>query len=82
MSEGNVAKVTINLPPNLLDLANRLAQEQSTTRSRIIAGLLEKEGDARIRALMAQGYQMMGEENLREAQEALNLTREVVLGDG
>jgi hypothetical protein len=37
------------------------------------------EEEARLKGLMAEGYEEMAEENLREAQEALNLTSNVML---
>ncbi len=79
MDDVRVSKVTISLPPSLLKFADLLAREKSTSRSGVIAKLLEKEEEARTEALMAEGYLEMAEENLREAEEALNLTREVVL---
>ncbi len=81
MDDVRVSKVTISLPPSLLKFADLLARENSTSRSGVIAKLLEKEEEARTEALMAEGYLEMAEENLREAEEALNLTREVVLGN-
>ena len=44
------------------------------------SGATNKE-DTLIQALMAEGYREMGEENRREAEEVLNLTREVILRD-
>ena len=82
MGQGNVAKITISLSKELLHFADQLAKERSTSRSSVIAQLLDKEEEARIQALMAEGYREMGEENLREAEEALNLTSEVILRDG
>ena len=82
MNMQKASKITISLPPSLLDVADRLAKERSTTRSGVIAELLKKEEKAEIEALMAQGYQEWGEENLREAEEALGLTGEVALRDG
>jgi len=82
MGQGNVAKITISLSKEILDFADQLAKERSTSRSGVIAELLENEEEARIQALMAEGYREMGEENLREAEEALNLTSEVILRDG
>ena len=40
---------------------------------------MKKEEEAGIEAVMAEGYKQMAEENLREAEEALNLTSEVML---
>ena len=82
MPEQKVAKVTISLRTDILDFADRLAREHSTTRSGVIAELLRKEEDARIQALMAEGYRYMSDENREEAEDALNLTSEVVLRDG
>ena len=76
------SKITISIPASLLDVADRLAKKRSSTRSGVIAELLKKEEKAEIEALMAQGYQEWGEENLREAQEALGITGDVALRDG
>ena len=81
MADGRVSKVTISLPQSLLEFADMLAREKSMTRSGVIGHLLHKEEIARTEALMAEGYREMAEENLREAEEALNLTREVILGN-
>ena len=82
MSEQKVAKVTISLPRHLLDFADRLAKELSTSRSDVFASLLRSEEEARIQSLMVQGYREMSEENRVEAEAALDLTTEVVLRDG
>ena len=82
MDDQRAAKVTISLPRTLLETADRLASERATTRSGVIAELLEKEEKARIQTLMAEGYRELAEENRREAEEALPLATEVVLRDG
>lgn len=79
MDQQRVAKVTISLPMSLLEYADRLAKEKSTTRSAVIAQLLEKEEEGRVRELMAEGYREMAEENRRDAESALSLTSEVML---
>ena len=82
MSEQRVSNITISLPRPLLDLADSLARERSTTRSGMIAELLKKEETAGIQWHMAQGYREVAEENLREAEEALNLTSAIIARDG
>lgn len=82
MAQQKVAKVTISLPHELLEFADELARQRTTTRSGVITELLQKEEEAHLQALMAEGYQQMGQENRREAEEALRLTSEVVLRDG
>ena len=82
MTSSGVEKVTISLPQDSLALADRLAETWSTTRSGVVVQLLEREKEARVRVLMKEGYLEMASENRRDAEEALNLTREVILGDG
>ena len=82
MASTRVEKVTISLPTDSLAVADRLAETWSTTRSGVVAQLLKQEEEARVRALMKEGYLEMAPENRREAEEALNLTREIMLGDG
>ncbi len=79
MRERKVAKVTISLPKDLLHLADRLALERSSTRSGVLAELLEKEGKARVRALMEEGYYEMADENSRLAGEFFSVASEMVL---
>ncbi len=78
MRQQRVAKVTISLPQERLDYADRLAKERSTTRSGVIASLLEKEEQARLHALMEEGYREMAEENRRLAEEAFPLAVEML----
>lgn len=73
MREAKAAKVTISLPQKLVDYADRLAKERAKTRSGVIAELLEKEEQVRIRALMEEGYRETAEENRRLAEEAFPL---------
>ena len=82
MNNQKSIKITISLLPWLLEVADRLAEERSSTRSAVIAELLKKEDEAKIVALMAQGYREWAEENLHEAEEALGLTGDVALRDG
>ena len=79
MTQAKVTKVTISLPPELLEVADRLAGEWSTTRSGVIAQLIDHEEVARIKALMMEGYKAMAEENRREAEEWLKITSDVAL---
>ena len=81
MNNQNTARITISLPGHLVEFAGRLARERSTSRSRVIADLLEREERARTERVMAEGYVAMSDENRREAEEALNISAEVVLRD-
>ena len=73
MGAQRVAKITISLPKELLDVADRLARERATSRSGVIAELLDKEEEAHIQELMVEGYREMSEENRRLAEEAFPL---------
>ena len=75
------AKITISLPKDILHYADQLAREWATTRSGVIAQLLDKEERARIDALMEEGYREMAEENLRLAEEVFPLAGEIILRD-
>ena len=79
MSEKTVAKVTISLSQELLDVADRLARERKISRSRVFADLIEKEVKDQVRALMAEGYQESAQENRRLAQEAFPLASDVIM---
>ena len=79
MRDQRTSKITISIPAPLLDFADRVARERSTTRSGLIAELLRQEEEAQIQALMAEGYQEMAEENRRLAEEAWPQAAEMML---
>ena len=70
MSENTVAKVTISLSQELLEVTDRLARERKVSRSRVIADLIEREMMDQERALMAMGYRETAQESRRLAQDA------------
>lgn len=78
MHEERAGKVTVSLPRKLLDYADWLAKERATTRSGVIAELLQREEEARTRALMEEGYREMAEENRRLAEEAFPVAAEII----
>lgn len=78
MDDRRISKVTISLPTPLLDFADRIARERSTTRSGLISELLRQEEETQIQALMAEGYREMAEENRKLAEEAFPLIAEEI----
>ena len=82
MNTRSMSKVTVSLPSRLVEVADRMAEESSSTRSAVIAELLEREDKARREALMEEGYREWAEENRRLAEEVFPLAAEVVLRDG
>lgn len=79
MVETKVAKITISLPKDLLGVADRLAKHQATTRSGLIARLLEEAERERIEVLMEEGYKEMAEENRKFAEEVFPIASETIL---
>ena len=71
MASKEVKRVTICLPADSLASADRLAETWSTTRSGVVVRLLKLKEQARVRALMKEGYVEMASENRRDAEEAL-----------
>ena len=78
MAQPKASKITISLPSALVDFADRLARERSTTRSGVIAGLLKKEEEAIVLEHMEEGYHEMAEENLLLAEEAFPYTSQMI----
>ena len=81
MGEAKASKITISLRKDLLDLADRLAREDSTTRSGVIAQLLERADRERVEALMEEGDREMADENRQLAQEIFPVVSEVIMRD-
>ncbi len=75
-----VKRVTISLPADSLAFADGLAETWSTTRS-VVVRLLKQE-EARVQALMKEGYLEMSSENHRDAEAAFGAIREVMTTDG
>lgn len=78
MPDPAVAKITISLRQDLLDLADQLARERSTSRSAVVAELLQEEARVRTEALMEEGYREMAGENRRLAEEAFPMTGDLL----
>jgi metal-responsive CopG/Arc/MetJ family transcriptional regulator len=72
-----VSKVTISLPTPLLEYVDRAAAEQETTRSGVIARLVEDRATSEREALAIEGYREMAVENLRLADEGLDAAWDV-----
>ena len=82
MEARKAVKITISLPEDVLEWVDCLAREQDSNRSAVIAKLLKKDEEERTKTLMAEGYKEMAEENLKDAEESLGLTSQVILKDG
>ncbi len=70
-------KLTISLPEDLAEFANKLASDSGRPRSQVIADLLEARRDAVFQAELAESYEAMADESVQFAKEAFPLAAEV-----
>ena len=78
----HAVRISVTLPPDLLDLLDRAAEAARTSRSAVVARLLRARMDEEERELMIEGYRAMADENRRLAEEHLPAAAEVVCGNG
>ncbi len=71
-------KVTLSLPHGLVRFADRLAAMEKVSRSKFIAGVLQKLADNEEERLMAEGYLAMAQENKEFAETVVPLVDEVL----
>ena len=71
-------KVTLSLPHGLVRFADRLASREKVSRSKFIAGVLQKLADNEEERLMAEGYLVMAHENQEFAETVVPLVDEVL----
>jgi metal-responsive CopG/Arc/MetJ family transcriptional regulator len=71
-------KVTLSLPHGLLRFADGLAAREKVSRSKFIAGVLQKLADKEEESLMAEGYLAMAQENKEFAETVMPLVDEVL----
>jgi metal-responsive CopG/Arc/MetJ family transcriptional regulator len=65
-----VVKVTVSVPSELLKMADKVAKERKTSRSKVVASCLEELAKQRLEAEMEEGYRAMARDEQRE-KEAL-----------
>lgn len=71
-------KVTVSLPDRLVRFADMAAARENVSRSKFLAGLLQKLADQEASLLMVEGYLAMAEENLEFAESDVPLADEVL----
>ena len=71
-------KVTLSLPRGLVRFADSLAASEKVSRSKFIAGVLQKLADNEEERLMAEGYLAMAQENKEFAETIVPLVDEVL----
>ena len=65
-----VVKVTVSVPAELVKMADKVAKERKTSRSKVVASCLEELAKKRLEAEMEEGYRAMARDEQRE-KEAL-----------
>jgi metal-responsive CopG/Arc/MetJ family transcriptional regulator len=65
-----VVKVTVSVPSELVKMADKVAKERKTSRSKVVASCLEELAKKRLEAEMEEGYLAMARDEQRE-KEAL-----------
>ena len=74
-------KVTVSLPTHLVDYADRLARERSSSRSAVIAGLLEWRRKHARDVLAQEGYVFYGHEAEDFATASASMVAEALEND-
>ena len=74
----HVEKLTVSVPKELIELADSVAKEKKTSRSKVVAACLQELAEKRLRAQMKDGYKALAKENLKFAKNALPAMNEVV----
>lgn len=75
---GQVVKLTISLPSDLLSITDEIAAERKTSRSKVVYQCLQDMATARLHAKMAEGYKSLAKDNLRFANQAINIAHEIL----
>ena len=65
-----VVKVTVSVPSELVKMADKVAKERKTSRSKVVASCLAELAKKRLEAEMEEGYRAMARDEQRE-KEAL-----------
>ena len=65
-----VVKVTVSVPSELVKMADKVAKERKTSRSKVVSSCLEDLAKKRLEAEMEEGYRAMARDEQRE-KEAL-----------
>jgi predicted DNA-binding protein len=77
VSMPTTVKVTISLPQELAEYADKLASQRGRPRSQIIAELIDESRGAAFREELAEAYRSMAEESAKFAREAFPLSAQV-----
>ncbi len=72
-----LAKLTVSVPKDLIELADKVAKEKKISRSKVVAHCLEELARNREADEMAKGYKAMAGENSAFAKTTAHVVHEV-----
>ena len=75
---GRVEKLTISVPKNLIEVADRMAREKKISRSKIVSECLEEVAEKWLRAEMEAGYKALANENLQFACDSMRVVNAIL----
>ena len=67
----NVVKLTVSVPADLVKMADKVARERKTSRSKVVSSCLQELAKQRFEAELEEGYRAMAADEIRE-KEALD----------
>jgi metal-responsive CopG/Arc/MetJ family transcriptional regulator len=74
----NVVKLTVSVPADLVKMADKVAKERKTSRSKVVSSCLQELAKQRFQKELEEGYRAMAEEEKRLARETFEVQAEVV----
>ncbi len=75
---GRTAKLTVSLPEELISFADEMARAKKISRSKVLSLCLQELAEKHRIAEMAEGYELLAEEQKRLAGVASGIEHEVV----
>lgn len=75
---GEAVKLTVSLPQRLIAVTDEVAHEKKISRSRVISLCLQELAEKRLQQKMEEGYKAMAKENLKFAEQSIDLTHEIL----
>jgi len=77
---GGAVKLTISVPQSLLAIADEVAAEQKTSRSKVVSACLQELARKRLQSKMQAGYKALAKDNLKFAAVSLASAHDVISG--
>ena len=73
-----VVKLTVSVPADLVKMADKVARERKTSRSKVVSSCLQELAKKRFEAELEEGYRAMAADEKRLARETFEIQAEVL----